>query len=154
MITTNELALTADDHRKAKTEISFLLEIFADTIVELMGGATATVGRLAGCHMAEKLPVYLPNPTLENVMTAVTDYLSSGYDLNVELDEEGASVTFGKCAIRDILVERNIPVGGDLCKVFHFALAGIVNQLLGKGAKGKVVTPGQRCLTRIDIANR
>jgi hypothetical protein len=48
MITTNELSLSLEDHAKAKTEISFLLEIFADTIVELMGGATAAVGRMAG----------------------------------------------------------------------------------------------------------
>ena len=151
MITTNELSLTLEDHGKAKTEISFLLEIFADTIVELMGGATATVGRLAGCHMAEKLPVYLPNPDLESVMAAVTEYLSDGYDIAVEYEEDAAQLTFGRCAIRDILKERKIPVGGDLCKVFHFTLAGIVNQLLGKGAKGSIVTPGEKCVTRIDV---
>ncbi len=152
MITTHELNLTLEDHAKAKTEISFLLEIFADTIVELMGGATATVGRLAGCHMAEKLPVYLPHPTLDNVLAAVTEHLSSGYDIEVRRDEEGASLTFGRCAIRDILTERKIPVGGDLCKVFHYTVAGMVNQLLGKGAKGSIVTPGgDRCLTRVDV---
>ena len=152
MITTNELELTLEDHQKAKTELSFLLEIFADTIVELMGGATATVGRLAGCHMAEKLPVYLPNPTPENVLEAVREHLSSGYDISIRHDDSGAELTFGQCAIRDILKERNIAVGGDLCKVFHFTLAGIANQLLGKAAKGSIVTPGdERCVTRIDI---
>ena len=152
MITTNEIELTLADHQKAKTEISFLLEIFADTIVELMGGATATVGRLAGCHMAEKLPVYLPNPTPENVFAAVQEHFSSGYEISVKHDDKGAELTFGRCAIREILKERNIAVGGDLCKVFHFTLAGITNRLLGKGAKGLIVTPGnQQCATRIDI---
>jgi hypothetical protein len=152
MISTNEINLSLEDHAKAKTEISFLLAIFADTIVELMGGATATVGRLAGCHMAEKLPVYLPNPDLETVLAAVIEHLSSGYEITAKQDEAGAELTFGKCAIRNILRERSIPVGGDLCKVFHFTLAGIVNQLLGKGTKGTIVTPGgQRCLTRVNV---
>ncbi len=153
MITTNELSLTMEDHQKAKTELSFLLEIFASTITELMGGATATVGRMAGRHMAEKLPVYLPDPTLPVVLDAVVEHLSSGYDIAVSIKEDGADLTFGRCAIRDILVERNLPVGGDLCKVFHFALAGIVNQLLGKGAKGVIVEAGERCLTRVEIAD-
>lgn len=154
MITTNELELTLEDHQKAKTELSFLLEIFADTIVELMGGATATVGRLAGCHMAEKLPVYLPNPTPENVLVAVKEHLSSGYEIALQFDDEGAEVKFGRCAIRDILNERGIAVGGDLCKVFHFTLAGIANQLLGKAAKGTIVAPGnEQCVTRININN-
>jgi hypothetical protein len=103
--------------------------------------------------MAEKLPVYLPNPDLKSVMAAVDEYLSSGYDIAIQYEEDAAVLTFGKCAIRDILKERNIPVGGDLCKVFHFTLAGIVNQLLGKGVKGSIVTPGEQCVTRVDVNN-
>lgn len=153
MITTNELNLTLEDHQKAKTEISFLLEIFADTIVELMGGATATVGRMAGRHIAEKLPVYLPNPDLESVMLAVKEHFASGYDISFKCEEDAAELIFGRCAIRDILKERGIEVGGDLCKVFHYALAGIVNQLLKKGAKGIIVTPGEQCVTRVEISD-
>ena len=154
MITTNELSLTLEDHQKAKTEISFLLEIFASTIVELMGGATRTVGRMAGRHMAEKLPVYLPNPTLESVLSAVAEHYSAGYDIQYKCDENAADLTFGRCAIRDILKERNLEVGGDLCKVFHYALAGVVNQLLDRGAKGVIVKPGNdTCLTRVELGD-
>ena len=153
MISTNELGLTLEDHQKAKTEISFLLEIFAATIVELMGGATRTVGRMAGRHMAEKLPVYLPDPTLESVLSAVSEHFSSGYDIKFTCQKDVAELTFGKCAIRDILRERNIEVGGDLCKVFHYALAGIVNQLLNRGAKGVIVKPREQGLTRVELSD-
>ena len=50
---------TLDDHQKAFTEISFLLHIFAATVDELMGGATAPVGRIAGRRAARKLPLHL-----------------------------------------------------------------------------------------------
>ena len=45
-----ELELSLEDHQEAFSEVSFILDIFAATPSELMGGATASVGRIAGRH--------------------------------------------------------------------------------------------------------
>ena len=151
MIETGELQLTAEDHEKAFTEVSFLLEIFADTITDLMGGATATVGRIAGRHIAEKLPFYLPNPTTEAVLEALVQHMRDGYQITYTCDPEGADLTFGHCAICDVCRARNQELGGDLCKMFHYSIGGIVNQLMDKPVKGSIEKTGDTCVSRLTI---
>jgi hypothetical protein len=41
------MGLTMEDHQKAFTEVAFLIDIFTSTIDNIMGGATASVGRIA-----------------------------------------------------------------------------------------------------------
>lgn len=62
MNSAEEPTLTLADHQAAFVKVSFLLEIFAATVHDLMGGATDSVGRIAGREMAKKMPVYIPNP--------------------------------------------------------------------------------------------
>ena len=64
-----ELTLTMDDHRAVFTGVSFLLEIVAATVSQLMGSATASVGRIACRHFARKVPVTLVAPTLQSLMS-------------------------------------------------------------------------------------
>ena len=63
--------ITLEDHWKAFGEVAFLMDIFTATIDNIMGGATAPVGRIAGREMAKKLPVHLGNPSLEEAMTVL-----------------------------------------------------------------------------------
>ena len=39
------MGLTLEDHKAAFTEVAFLIDIFAATIDNIMGGATSSVGR-------------------------------------------------------------------------------------------------------------
>jgi hypothetical protein len=66
-------SLTEDDHRQAFTEVSFLLDIFASTIDDVMGGSTATVGRIAGRKMARKLPIYMQRPSPSEALAAFSE---------------------------------------------------------------------------------
>ncbi len=117
------------EHQLAFTEISFLLDIFASTVGELMGGATASVGRIAGRQMARKLPIYQTEPTWDTVMQEVSKHLKRGYDISYGAEEEG-NVDIHRCAIREVCRTRELEPGGDICKLFHFYLDGIVNELL------------------------
>jgi hypothetical protein len=147
----DDLRMTVADEREAFTEVSFLLDTFASTIHDLMGGATAPVGRIGGRHMARKLPVHLPEPTLETVLECVAGQFKSGYDLSASCAERGAEVEFGRCAIRAVCRERNLQPGGDLCKLFHYYLDGIVNELLQRPVKSEIVATGDSCRTRMQV---
>ncbi len=146
-----DLQLTLEEHREAFTEVSFLLDAFASTIHGLMGGATAPVGRIAGRHMARKLPVYVPEPTLENVLECVAGQFQSGYEMSPRCLERGAEMEFGRCAIRAVCRERNLPPGGDLCKLFHYYLDGIINDLLQRPVKSELADTGDTCRICIQV---
>lgn len=147
----DDLQLTLEDHRAAFTEVSFLLDAFASTIHGLMGGATAPVGRIAGRHMARKLPVYLPEPALDAVLECVAGEFRSGYEISARCLERGAEMEFGRCAIRAVCRERNLEPGGDLCRLFHYYLDGIVNELLQRPVKSELAATGETCRTCIQV---
>jgi hypothetical protein len=150
MTDTKTAAPTIEDHQKAFTEVSFLLNIFAATVQDLMGGATAPVGRIAGRHAAAKLPVYLPAPTLEAVLAELAKRLERGVDLSCRVTGRSAELTFGRCAIREACAAQNLEPGQELCSLFHYYLDGIVNGLLQRPVKSSLVEKGARCTARLD----
>ena len=143
--------LTVEDHRKAFTEVSFLLDIFSATMDNLMGGATASVGRIAGRHMAKNMPVYLAAPNLPEVLAAVADHMKAGFDISFRCEGSGAELTFGRCVIREVCHARGLPLGGELCRLFHYYTDGIVNELCLRPAKSALVASGENCRTRMEV---
>jgi hypothetical protein len=146
-----EASLTIDDHRQAFTEVSFLLDIFAATIDNLMGGATASVGRIAGRHMAKNLPLYLADPKLPDVLTALAEHMQAGFDITFQCEDKVADITFGRCVIREVCKSRNLPLGGELCRLFHFYTDGMVNELCQRPAKSSLTSSGEQCRSRMDV---
>ena len=140
-----ELELTLVDHTQALTEVSFLLDVFATTVDELMGGATASVGRIAGRHMARKLPVYLSEPALAPALEAVAGNLASGFEIAYECRENGADLHFGSCLVRTVCGQRGREIGGPLCRLFHAYLDGIVNDLICRPVKSQIAPGAESC---------
>ena len=146
-----ETVLTIDDHQKAFTEVSFLLDIFAATIDNLMGGATASVGRIAGRHMARNLPLYLATPTLDQVLAALADHMKAGFDISFQVEGNTADISFGRCVIREVCHNRGLAVGGELCRLFHYYTDGMVNELFLRPAKSAIVDIGKECRARMEV---
>lgn len=144
-------ALTLEDHQQAFTEVSFLLDIFAATIDNLMGGATVSVGRIAGRHMAKNLPLYMPDASLHDVLTALAEHMRAGFEISFHCEASAADITFKRCVIRDVCNIRRLPIGGELCRLFHYYTDGMVNELCLKPAKSAMVTCGEHCLARMEI---
>jgi hypothetical protein len=151
VIQRNETALTLDDHKRAFTEVSFLMEIFIQTMKDLVGGGTMSVARNAGKQMGKKLPIYLEQPSLDEVLGAVLGQLSAGFETEFRTDPGGADVAFGRCAIRDVCMNRNAAPGGELCKVFHGFLAGILNEHYGRPVRTtKIQAAADECMCRLE----
>lgn len=133
--------LTSEDYRAAFTEVAFLMNAFAGTIDNIMGGVTAPVGRIAGRDTAKKLPVHLPDPTLEQVVEVLHDRMQAGFDFT--LDREKFS--FGTCVVREACRLRGIQEGGSLCRLFHAYLDGVMDGLLNRPVKSRVISVGEQC---------
>jgi hypothetical protein len=146
-----ELALTLDDHRAAFTEVSFLLEIFAITVSQLMGGATASVGRIAGRHFARKLPVNLVDPTLEEVVQAFADQVRKGTDITFTRTDHCLDLTFTRCAMRNVCRSRHAEPGGDVCRLYHMFIDGVVNELYSRPAKSTLTEVGETCRAHMEV---
>lgn len=142
----NALKVTREDHQKAFAEVAFLIGCFANTIDNIMGGATAPVGRIAGRAMARKLPLHLDNPTLTQVLELLASRMQAGFDIQTELQPDGsAEVTFRRCALREVCRLREKPVGRATCRLFHSYFDGIVNELMHRPVKSEIVETGPVC---------
>lgn len=139
--TSDALNLTPEDYQKAAVEVAFLLDAFASTIDNIMGGNTAPVGRIAGRDTAKKLPIQLDNPELSDIVKAVQAHMQAGFDFTLE-DKQ---LQFRKCIIRDMCALRRIDTGGPLCQLFHAYFDGIVNGLISRPVKSRVVSVGDVC---------
>lgn len=147
----NELTLTAADHEAALTEVSFLLGILVSAMGDVVGRSGPALGTHAGRQMARKMPVHLVEPTLGDALAAIAPRLSGGFAIEAAPDAAGAEVGLTRCAIREVCAKRNIPVGGDLCKVFHYYLAGMAAELCGgRPVRAGTATVGDRCSFRLD----
>jgi hypothetical protein len=135
------LDLSPEDYQKATVEVAFLLDAFASTIDNIMGGNTAPVGRIAGRDTAKKLPIHLTDPTLQDVVLALREQMHAGFDFS--LDDDG--LLFKSCIIRDMCGVRNIEAGGALCRLFHAYFDGIVNGLLCRPVKSTISSVGDEC---------
>ncbi len=142
--------LSRKDHEMAMTEVSFLMDIFAATIDDLMGGAIAPVGRIAGRNHGKKMPVYFPDPRLEEVVQAAARQMQRGFDFNGEnCTPSGARIHFRRCVIRKVCQSRDLPLGGTLCRLFHAYLDGVLNELTSRPTKSNIESVGEEC--RIDL---
>jgi hypothetical protein len=136
-----DLDLTPEDYEKATVEVAFLLDAFASTIDNIMGGNTAPVGRIAGRDTAAKLPLDLPDATLPEIIQALSDQMQAGFGFTLE----GEQLQFTNCVIRDMCQVRGIETGGPLCRLFHSYFDGIVNGLLCRPVQSKIVAVGEEC---------
>lgn len=143
----NASAPTPEEHRQAFTEVSFLLDIFATTVDDLMGGATASVGRVAGRHMARKLPLAIPEQTLRAAAEALAGYGELG--VRPAAGAEDGLLTFEDCAVRRVCRARGREPGGDLCRLFHFYLDGVLDGLTGRPVRSAIESAGDRCAIRV-----
>ncbi len=149
MTNDNSLQMTPEDHQMAFTEVAFLIESFANTIDNIMGGATAPVGRIAGRSMARKLPLNLDEPKLDDVLTVLGERMQAGFQLStVAVEGSCAEVVFHRCALRDVCGLRGIETGNAVCKLFHSYFDGIVNELLHRPVKSEIISVGETCRIR------
>ena len=135
------LDLTTEDYQKAYVEVAFLLDAFASTIDNIMGGNTTPVGRIAGRDTARKLPLELSDPTLQEVIGALRRQMHAGFEFS--LDEE--SLVFRKCVLWEMCRLRNIEPGAALCRLFHAYFDGIANGLLCRPVKSRILSAGEEC---------
>lgn len=140
------LESTPEDHDHAMMEVAFLVDAFASTIDNVMGGATGPLGRIAGRDMAKKLPLHLGDPSLTDTLAALSDRMKSGFDVTVtSLTDTVAESTIGTCFIRDLCIGSNKPPGGPACKLYHAYFDGIVNELMRRPVKSEVIDIGPTC---------
>lgn len=136
------LELTAEDYQKAFVEVAFLLDAFAGTIDNIMGGKTAPVGRIAGRDTARKLPLQLDDPTLQEVVAALSKQMQAGFEFSLDNDR----LLFRKCVLRDMCRLRDIETGSALCRLFHAYFDGIANGLMCRPVRSELVSVGDQCL--------
>jgi hypothetical protein len=147
----NELTLTAADHEAAFTEVSFLLEILVSAVGDVVGKSGPALGAQAGRQMARKMPVHLVDPSLADALEAVALRMSGGFAIEAAPDASGLEVGITRCAVRDVCGKRNIPIGGDLCRIFHYYLAGMAAEVAGgRPVRAGEPTTGDRCTFRLD----
>ncbi len=147
-----ELTATIEDHEKAFTEVCFLLEVLSETINQVIGQSTSSLGITAGRQMAKRMPVYLKNPDLSAVLEAIRKRLESGFEMSAKPDAKGAQIQMGRCAIREVCKNRGQKVGGQLCTLFHYYLAGMTAEFLGKPVRAGQAQAGETCSFGLECA--
>ena len=146
MITENELNLTPEDYDKAFTEVSFLLDMFVETITVFVGKSTPSLAVAAGRKMAANLPVYLTDNNPEKVIQELVRVFSiQELELSGYFDGTEAVITINQCPIGSVCENRKMEIDGQTCQMFHYYIAGIVAELVGMPVRPRTVSTGEQC---------
>jgi hypothetical protein len=148
MNTAIETTLTKKDHEDAFNEVSFILQVLANTVDDVLGNP-APLGVSAGRAMAAKLPVYLVNPSLEQVLEALKTSLTGGFAFTTTIDKNGAELAVGHCIVRDLSFCQGVLPGAKLCKMYHHYLSGMVSYLLGRQSRVSDKQVGDTCILSV-----
>ena len=146
MIDRSELKQTMEDHDKAFIEVSFLLDMFVETIETFVGKSTPALAVASGRKMALNMPIYLDEgaggaAALEELVRV----FSEGFDIAGSFEGKEATIAIDHCPIYAVCKERNLEVNGSTCQMFHYYIAGIMAELTGSPARPKTIEAGETC---------
>lgn len=146
MIATNELTLVAEDYDKAFTEVSFLLDMFVETIEAFVGKSTPSLAVAAGRKMAQNMPVHLqqPNPA-EALAEFVRVFRLQQMEVDGQFNGKEAVITINHCPIRSVCLNRGMDLDSQICQMFHYYVGGILAELAACPARPKTVATGEQC---------
>lgn len=146
MITNNELKLHPEDYDKAFTEVSFLLDMFIETIVVFVGKSTPSLAVAAGRKMAANLPVHMVDSTPGSALQELIRVLRiQQMEITGEMQGGQAELSLSSCPIGSVCVNRGMEIGGQACQMFHYYIAGIMAELTGRPARPKTIETGETC---------
>ena len=145
MINSSELGLTLEDHEKAFTEVSFLLDILFKTIEVFVGKSSLSLPVVAGRKMARVLPVHLESKSPEEALKELVRVFSIGLDISGRFDGNDAIISLRQCPIRYVCNEREISINGQACNMFHYYMAGIMAEFTGRTNRPITLNTGDEC---------
>ena len=147
MIETNELSLQTEDYDKAFTEVSFLLDMFVETIEAFVGKSTPSLAVAAGRRMAANMPVHKFEANPENALAEfVRIFKIQQMEVEGTFDGSEAVITINHCPILSVCKNRDMEIGGSICQMFHYYIAGIHAELAGCPARPKTISTGETCV--------
>lgn len=146
MMPTSELNLEAKDYDMAFTEVSFLLDMFVETIVTFVGKSTPSLAVAAGRRMADNMPVHMTEKTPEVALQElIRIFRIQQMEIDGRFNGPEAEITINHCPIRSVCLQRNMEIDGQACQMFHYYIAGILAELAGCPARPKTISTGESC---------
>lgn len=147
MIATTELTLTPEDYDKAFTEVSFLLDMFVDTIEVFVGKSTPSLAVAAGRKMAANMPVHMTENTPEEALAEfVRIFRIQQMEITGNFVNGQAMIEIDHCPIRAVCRNRGMALDSQICQMFHYYVAGILAELAGCPARPKTLATGEQCV--------
>ncbi|MCP4346363.1 MAG: hypothetical protein GY795_12655 [Desulfobacterales bacterium] len=147
-----EPELTIEDYQKAKKEVAFLVNVLSQTIPDIVGRALGAVGLMAGKEAARKMPIYFKSSEIQPVLDGIESYLTGGFEITHKIIDENESIvikqTFGKCVLREVCEIEDIPLGGELCSLFHHHINGMISELTARNFRMNILKTGDTCAIR------
>lgn len=146
MIGSNELTLSSEDYDKAFTEVSFLLDIFVDTLEAFVGKSTPSLAVAAGRKMAKNMPVHIEDASPESALEEfVRIFRIQQMEVDGHFENGQAVININHCPIRSVCLQRGMEIDSQICQMFHYYVAGILAELAGCPARPKTVATGEQC---------
>jgi len=141
-------------HRMALKDMGIELAASADIIDQVASGSTSAVATMSGAIAAQSSSHQLEDHSLESVLRYFADAYAEAWEISFNVDDGGADLVFGDCAVRDICRDAGEELGSSLCALFHGFMVGYLHQLVEgrKRSRFTIETVGEECQIRIDVA--
>ncbi len=98
---------------------------------------------MTGSAAAKKMPLFFESLEVQPIIEGIKSYLQGGFDINeIVTNDDNIQLSFGRCALREICELENIPLGGNLCMLFHNYINGMIVKLTEKNFKMNILEAG------------
>lgn len=149
----SELSLVPEDYDKAFTEVSFLLDMFIETIVTFVGKSTPALAVAAGRKMAGNLPVHIVEGTPEEAVSeCVRVFKIQQMEIEGSCEAGKGALEINHCPLGEVCRNRDMELGGQACQMFHYYIAGILAELSGRPTRPVKFEAGEKCTIQLAFA--
>jgi ferredoxin len=127
--TAPNIPLEREKWQQALTDLGVRLLSVAAVFRQTMGTGLPAVGTLAGRTLAGQLPRYRTCRTLGDALRLAREQFAPAWEIETVTEgSEGLEIRVKGCFIRDLCGRNDIPLGGELCTLFFYYLAGYIGK--------------------------
>ncbi len=140
----------AKDH--ALDDLGLRLLSMAEVFKRTLGGSLPAVGTMAGRTLAKHLPRYRAPESLEEALELAVRQFSPAWKLETTLQGESLTITVSDCFVREVCMQRDLELGGELCVLLYNYLAGYIGRMGSARLRLLEADRGQeRCVYQVKV---
>jgi len=137
--------------KKGLDDLGERLVSLAAVLKATLRSGLPSAGTFAGHTLANQLPHYRVPRNFEETLQLAVEEFSPAWQLEPAASGDTLTITVKDCFLRRLATKKNFELGGDLCTLFYYYLAGYLSRMGKVRLRLSNIERGENCMYTAQI---